>query len=151
MIDVFSFMEESNRIEGIVRPPTSEEVAATKGFLRLEYLEVDDLINLVKVYQPNAVPRFEVGLDVRVGQHVPPRGGPEIRVALETLLRAISTVKLSPFNGHCEYETLHPFTDGNGRSGRTVWLWSMGGVNRAPLGFLHTFYYQSLQNIRKKD
>jgi hypothetical protein len=35
-----------------------------------------------------------------------------------------------------------PTTDGNGRSGRALWLWCMRG--RAPLGFLHQFYYQTL-------
>lgn len=47
---------------------------------------------------------------------------------------------------HVVYETLHPFTDGNGRSGRAVWLRQMGWIVRAPLGFLHHFYYQTLQN-----
>ena len=40
----------------------------------------------------------------------------------------------------------HPFTDGNGRSGRALWLWQMN--NHAPFGFLHTFYYQTLENSR---
>ncbi len=57
---------------------------------------------------------------------------------------------LPPYISHVAYENLHPFTDGNGRSGRALWLWqmmhgTMRQVNMArDLGFLHTFYYQTL-------
>ena len=51
----------------------------------------------------------------------------------------------SPFAVHVAYENLHPFMNGNGRSGRALWLWHMGGIEKVPLGFLRTWYYQSLQ------
>lgn len=141
------FVRESNRIEGIHREPTAEECAATIRFLSRGCVTISDLCDLVAVYQPDARPRFVQGLDVRVGQHVPPRGGPHIQHALQALLVEVHG-SLSPYRGHIDYETLHPFTDGNGRSGRALWLWQMGGINRAPLGFLHHFYYQALQNSR---
>ena len=46
---------------------------------------------------------------------------------------------------HKHFESLHPFLDGNGRTGRALWLWMMGGIAQVPLGFLHTFYYQTLR------
>lgn len=49
---------------------------------------------------------------------------------------------LSPFAAHKRYESIHPFVDLNGRTGRAIWLHMMGGEAR--LGFLHTWYYQSL-------
>jgi hypothetical protein len=143
------FLRESNRIEGIYRAPTLPELEATERFLKLDRLTIGDLVVLVEAYQPNARPRFTQGLDVRVGNHLPPRGGPHVMKRLDMLLEDVSgRDALSPFKGHLEYETLHPFTDGNGRSGRAVWLWAMGGIEAAPLGFLHHFYYQTLQNTR---
>lgn len=137
------FIQESNRIEGIHRPPTKAELQQTARFLSLPAIHISDLIDLVAVYQPNARPRFVQGLDVRVGDHIPPRGGPNVQAALLRFLEQLQKGQLAAYKDHLEYEMLHPFTDGNGRSGRAVWLWQMGGDTS--LGFLHHFYYQTLR------
>ena len=142
------FVVESNRIEGIVREPDdpqlAREVEATRLFTQLHHPTVNDLENFVVVctgaQAHPAVLRRRVGLDVRVGNHIAPPGGPGISGKLELLLMAMDAA--GPFLTHLRYESLHPFTDGNGRSGRALWLWQMGG--KAPLGFLHRFYYQTL-------
>lgn len=137
---LFEFVRESNKIEGIHRAPTDAEILATAKFIALPKLTVEDLISLVAVYQPNAVLRDREGLNVRVGKHVPPRGSPKIREHLQLFLAALG--QHTPHAAHIMYEKLHPFTDGNGRSGRAIWLWQM---KESPLGFLHHFYYQTLQ------
>lgn len=139
------FMRESNRIEGIHREPTPEEVIATQIFVTCGALTITTLVALVKVYQPDASPRFVQGLDVRVGNHIPPRGGPHIQQRLASILENKDNLR-DAYEMHVDYEHLHPFTDGNGRSGRALWLRMMGGIERAPLGFLHHFYYQTLQH-----
>jgi Fic family protein len=141
------FIRESNRIEGIVRDPTLEEVAEHKRFMSLKRVAVKDMEQFVKVYQPNARLRDKKGWDVRVGGHVAPPGGKRIRDDLQLIIdRANMPCLSTPFETHLAYEHLHPFTDGNGRSGRMLWLWQM---RSAPLGFLHTFYYQTLANQQK--
>jgi len=135
------FITESNRIEGINRDPTQEEISAHEVLLANKEITVKDLEAFVSIIQPGAVLRSRPGLDVRVGNYYPPPGGPEIELRLEELLRTAYPV-INSYPTHLAYEQLHPFTDGNGRSGRTLWLWQIGG--KAPLGFLHSFYYQTL-------
>lgn len=146
--NIEDFVRESNRIEGIERNPTLDEIEATENFSRIspKELRLDHLVALVRVFQPDARPRFERGMNVYVGSHVPMPGGPNVRKCLEAHLACINTGFEPPHNGHHIYEVLHPFTDGNGRSGRALWLLLMGGIEQAPLGFLHHWYYQSLEN-----
>lgn len=135
---------ESNRIEGIERPPTASELREYERFLGLPHVTVNDLIAFVIVYQPNARLRDRAGLDVRVGRYMPPLGGPHIAEQLDALLLDVNAGNVTPWEAHLRYEKLHPFTDGNGRSGRMLWYWMEGPSPHARLGFLHAFYYQTL-------
>ncbi len=149
-ITTYQMVAESNRIEGIDRVPYQTETAEHERFMEVETITVEELETFVKVYQPNARLRDRRGLDVMVGRHVPPCGGPEIRSALEVLLRAANAGEVDPYAAHIEYENLHPFTDGNGRSGRMLWYWMMRFDPMVRLGFLHCFYYQTLSRADQK-
>lgn len=139
---VIDFIRESNKIEGINRNPTQEEIDEFNRFMDLREVTVKELQVFVAVYQPNARLRNEYGLNVRVGNYYPPFGGPEIYSLLESILNIQNA-----FDQHINYEKLHPFTDGNGRSGRALWAWKNRDLS---LGFLHRFYYDTLNHFSHK-
>jgi hypothetical protein len=133
------FIRESNKIEKIFREPTHQEMREFIRFMALNKVTIEDLNVFVSVYEPKAKLRDQYNMNIRVGRYYPPFGGPDISIKLQEIL---DNTQLTSYQRHVEYEKLHPYTDGNGRSGRMLWAWQQRDLS---LGFLHMFYYQVLQ------
>lgn len=148
---LIDFVTESNAIEGI-NCWTHGQLIEAKRFIDLKEVTIADLEQFVEINAPGHKLRLN-GECVTVGNHVPPRGGAHIGFALQDILDNVNSYKFNKvdsFYTHIDYEKLHAFTDGNGRSGRILWLWQENKrLGRLPsLSFLHSFYYQSLSNSR---
>jgi len=142
------FMVESNRIEGIHVTKVTE-VAAFSRFMELSDMSIEEVSALQRVFAPRKPLRSKLGMDVCVGRYVAPSGGPDILVKLsDTIWLARSSV--NPWETHVAFEKLHPYMDGNGRTGRALWAWHMDRLGMNPFGlpFLHRFYYQTLENAK---
>lgn len=142
---LIDFVRESNFIEGIIREPKHTELRAHERFLASPRVTVAALQDFVTAVQPDAVLRSIPGLNVGVGSYRAPSGGPGIVDELTKILEHArrGSTEQEVFLVHHRYENLHPFTDGNGRSGRALWLWMMGGTSSRL--FFHEWYYQSLR------
>ena len=148
ILNLAHFVAESNRIEGIVHEPTLAEMNAHSKLLSLEEITHRELEEFVRAIQPDAYLRINPGDDVCVGGYFPPAGHISIKTRLEDILQDMTQAKVdcnhkAIYELHHRYERLHPFMDGNGRSGRALWLWCHDGY--APLGFLHQWYYDTLR------
>lgn len=154
--DFFKFINESFRIEGLSLGVEEFEYenSLMKDFLNLDSLTIKDLDNFVN--KMTAVTRYKTfngqmlrkyaGMNVRVGDYIAPEGGSSLMESFEDLLTGINNGSISASDAHVQYERLHPFMDGNGRSGRALWLWIHAHadcnemfLNAIKYGFLHCF------------
>jgi Fic family protein len=142
------FMVESNAIEGIYVPTKLTEIAWNTrmpadaevsgqihalnylGLLPLERRMTRDIILAVHWnLMENLLPRDYQGfrkLGVRVGYRICPQPY-ELHDLIATWIKNVNKLRnpteAEVWQTHLAYEYIHPFIDGNGRSGRLLWLW----------------------------
>lgn len=150
-----NFIKESNKIEGILDEVTTTQRLAYEEFLKRD-ITLGSLKKFVKLIEPRAKYRDKVSItNVIIDRHRPIDSGPEVNIQLTKILNEmrLPSSRDQIWALHVRYETLHPFTDGNGRSGRALWLKQMLDNSMShrvsALGFLHEFYYQTLHSINK--
>jgi hypothetical protein len=147
------FIRESNRIEGILRDPKEDEIAAHERLMKLFQLNVATVGDFQAVISPGMPIRSEKGMNVRVGSHIALEGGLQIVHRFKRILTQVNEGRGTPWSIHVAFERLHPYMDGNGPTGRAIWAWQMQRLGQDPfmLPFLHRFYYQTLEANRSSE
>ncbi len=128
----------------------------------------EDLFALHKILAEDVMDQGEAGryrtIQVRVGSHVPPAHQDVSGLMFELLeWWNKKAVTISPILSsaiiHYRFEAIHPFADGNGRTGRALALWEL---YRRGFDTHHIFsvdeyywedrpkYYAALDSVRKK-
>jgi len=158
--DIEKYIKESNAIEGIF-----DEAEIKQSLVAWEYLneqtdlshgdimKVQKIITLnQKELKPNqrGYYRGMAGNDVEVsvgGRHAPSY------VMVEDLMRGWleDMNQMSPLIAHIRFESIHPFVDGNGRTGRMIYWYHCLKVGKVPFlyeGSKRDIYYKLFEQER---
>ena len=176
-----AFSEENTEL---VQGPSKEVLryreALWSGYHYLKTKPGFDITYLIRIFQeikqtsdgirPSFIPTtiLQGGSGSNAGQvlYTPPRGKGILEEKLNNLIEFINDDQQFPIDplikmaiGHYQFEAIHPFRDGNGRTGRifNIHILLKKGLLEYPILYLSKFiidhkndYYRNLQNVSQK-
>ena len=138
-----------------------------------QLLTANNIISLQEILERNSAGfRKQAGTNLKNAQtgqviYTPPQDYDTILDLMTNLVRFINDDELSDIDPlvkmaiiHVQFESIHPFYDGNGRTGRIINILYLilQGLLDMPILYLSRFitqnkqaYYQNLQNVRDKN
>lgn len=84
----------------------------------------DFVLRVGKFVEPEAAANFR-GVGVRIGEWVAPPAE-RVKELIEEWSFAVEEGRLNPQEAYIAFEKIHPFCDGNGRTGKIIFNWLRG-------------------------
>lgn len=138
---------ESRAIEGL--GSSAEDATRLEDFVHGE-LTMDTVKGFCWA-EAGAPLRIEPWQNVTIGERLCPTGGTAVAQALVGILEEVRAARGEPpkWETHAKFLWWHPFMDGNGRTGRAIWLWQASRNWRSwqlveMLPLLQCLYYEAL-------
>lgn len=142
---LYAFCAESHAIEGVFDSALTELLATRTA----DFLDTSLTLESLCEFNDKGVLRDQAGMNLRAGFYIPTPGGPSVRVTLLNLIGDINHQSVSPYDAHCQFMALLPFMDGNGLTGRALWLYHRLLMDQGvPHKFLRNWYVDCLQLSR---
>ena len=128
--DIKKYIKASNEIEGIYDP--NEDLQSLNAWAYLEQLETLSHVDIMRVQkiitinQTNLAPNQRGYYRGMAGNHtnvsVGGRYAPDYSL-VEDLMKTwlLDIPEMTPLTAHIRFEAIHPFVDGNGRTGRMIY------------------------------
>lgn len=139
MIDMHEHIRESNLIEGIDSERADKDcMVAWEALLHCPKITHGALMQLHVMITSHQTDLYqdEKGnyrrIQVYVGNHTPPAAH-MVPALMMQFLKEFEA--MDPIEAHIRFETIHPFVDGNGRTGRMLLWWHQLKLNQEPTLF----------------
>jgi Fic family protein len=137
-------IRESNLIENIDDPNFDKQsliawlyLSEQKRLTHQVIKKTQKMITLLQDMRPDTRGYYRdlARIDVRVGWSIAPPYS-QVQALMDNWLLAYKT--LEPIVAHITFEKIHPFVDGNGRTGRMLMWWQELKADRQPTLFLNS-------------
>lgn len=138
MVELEEFIRESNAIENVNAQSAVEETLAAWEFLEQKEKLTHSRVKIVHWHimenrQPDIAGDYR-RTQVYVGDNTPPPPA-IVGYKMESLLTWSPENTLEALKWHIAFERIHPFADGNGRTGRLLYFWHCRKLGSEPLLF----------------
>lgn len=137
-MNIKELIKESNAIEGVYDDSEIDQsLKAWDYLLTVEDIGKEEVLEthriIMDVLNHEIAGKFRK-LNVRVGESV--------KIPWKKVIRQLELlIKYKPYNGlacldwHIQFEQIHPFEDGNGRTGRMIYFWHCSKIWKEPIMF----------------